>query len=85
MCDQAGCQKLGSAVNQELVLWNLKGLQEGEVLKIKPRFCEEGGHATQSFLCLMARQTPRKDITAFITGGVVGIVEMDRHTSRFKE
>lgn len=28
---------------------------------------------------------PGKDITAFITGGVVGIVEMDRHTSRFKE
>lgn len=30
-------------------------------------------------------RTPRKDITAFITGAVVGIVEMDRHTSRFKE
>lgn len=28
---------------------------------------------------------PGKDITAFITGGVVGIVEMDRHISRFKE
>lgn len=33
VCAQAGCQKRGSEGNQELVLWNLKGLQEGEVLK----------------------------------------------------